>query len=413
MYEYVVPSIALWVTFHEIGRGASITGIMKFNPDSRVLEYLPNLQLHLWGKKSIGKTPMLKFAVSIFGNTDAGALTHTFAATPKSRLETACAFSDLPLICEELESIGAKDAEKLSTDIYNYFLGIGGQALKRDGTKRDPKLFSGARLTSGEHDLVQSCGNGGEFKRVLPIRCSTLLDEDFASDLYAFCKRNYGLFGEQWIKYTIRNRDLISKHYHQTLDAVKNVQKRDGDENDLTQLRTLVISAVAYQHFKICIGLSNLETDADESSVELRRDLDAIIRTLPTAAEIDDTARAIEFLQSFTAGNDKFFIHEVDKPEFDNEFTQGAQTCYGKKFKNGEVAFLPHAFKKILEDEGGFKSSDKLRAEFCDKGYLRHSAGKYTCPTYFLGTMKKMIRFVTGIISTAEGDNGEEETAAD
>lgn len=356
---------------------------------------------------------MLKFAVSIFGKSDANALLQTFSATPKSQLETACAFCDLPIICEEFESSLAKNAEQISANIYNYFFGIGGQALKRDGTRREPKIFSGARFTSGEHDLVQSNGNGGEFKRILPIRCSSLLDEDLSSPLYDFTKNNSGLFGEQWIKYTIENRGLISKHYHQTLDAVKNVQKRDGDENDLTQLRTLVISAVAYQHFKACIGLSNLETDADESGVELGRDLDAIIRTLPTAAEIDDTARAIEFLQSFTAGNDKFFIHEVDKPEFDNEFTQGAQTCYGKKFKNGEVAFLPHAFKKILEDEGGFKSSDKLRAEFCDKGYLRHAAGRFTQSTWFNGKVQRMIYFVSGIISTAEEDNDEDATAKD
>ena len=389
-----------------------IIGATCAAPLIKPLEDLPNLQVHVWGKKSIGKTPMLKFAVSIFGDTDVDKLTHTFAATPKSRLETACAFSDLPLICEELESIGAKDAEKLSSDIYNYFLGIGGQALKKDGTKRGAKLFSGVRLTNGEHSLVQSCGNGGEFKRVLDLRCASLLDEDFASDLYGFCKRNHGLFGEQWIKYTIKNRDLISKNYHQTLDAVKTRQKFFGNENDLTQLRTLVISVVAYQHFKICISLSDLENDADAINDEMTADIETITATLPTAAEIDDTARAIEFLQSFTAGNDKFFMHEVDKPEFDNEFTQSTPTCYGKKFKNGEIAFLPHAFKKILEDEGDFKSSDKLRAEFYDKGYLRHTAGRYTYPTWFNGGEKKMIRFKAGIISTAEDDN-DEKTATD
>lgn len=374
-----------------------IIGFAAAAPLIKPLEDLPNLQLHIWGKKSIGKTPMLKFAVSIFGNTDVDNLTHTFAATPKARLETACAFSDLPLICEELESIGAKDAEKLSTDIYNYFLGIGGQALNKDGTKRNSKIFNGARLTSGEHDLLQSCGNGGEFKRVLSIRCASLLDEDFASDLYGFCKRNCGLFGEEWIRYTIEHRDEISKDYHRILDAVKYGQKKSGDENDLTQLRTLVISAVAYQHFKICIGLQDCVNLA-----ELAQDIDEIAAALPTADEIEDTARAIEFLKSFVAGNDKFFAHEVDKPDFDNEFSQSTPTCYGKIFKNGEVAFLPHVFCEILRDKGGFKSPDKLRAEFCDKGYLRNTRGKYTCQTWFNGHNVKMIRFKADIISTAE-----------
>lgn len=353
---------------------------------------LPNLQIHLWGKKSIGKTPMLKFAVSIYGNTDANFLTHTFSATPKSRLETACAFSDLPLICEELES-AAKNTEKFSADIYNYFLGIGGQALKKDGTKRDPKLFSGVRLTDGEHSLVQSCGNGGEFKRVLELRASSLLDDALSSSLYEFVKLNRGLFGEDWIKYTIEHRGLISTNYHQTLDTVQAVR---GKIYDLTQLRTLIVSLVNYQHFKTFLGLQE-----NGSDLELANDIDAILRLMPTADEIDDTARAIEFLQSFSAGNDKFFAHETDKPEFENEFTQQTPTCYGKKFKNGEVAFLPHSFKKILEDEGGFKSADKLREEFYDKGYLRHMNGKTTYQTWFNGSNTKMIRFEAGIIEHA------------
>ena len=115
---------------------------------------LPNLQLHLFGPRSIGKTPLLKFAVSIFGDPNFGALTHTFAATPKSRLETASAFSDLPLIFDELESLNKREAEKLPDDIYNYSLGIGGQALKKDGTKREVKLFS--EVTTAEFSNAYS-----------------------------------------------------------------------------------------------------------------------------------------------------------------------------------------------------------------------------------------------------------------
>ena len=233
----------------------------------------------------------------------------------------------------------------------------------------------------------------------MDLHCSTLLEENFASDLYAFCKRNCGLFGEDWIKYSIEQRDLISKNYHQALDIIKAQQKKTNHENDLTQLRTLVISLVDYQHFKICIGLQeSINTD------ELANDIDAIIRTLPTAAEIDDTARAIEFLKSYVAGNDKFFVHEL-KDSDDDEISQLAITCYGKIFRDGEAAFLPHQIKRILEEEGGFKSADKLIVEFYDKSYLRHMNGKRTYPTWFRGKATKMIRFKTGIITHADDEN--------
>lgn len=143
----------------------------------------------------------------------------------------------------------------------------------------------------------------------------------------------------------------------------------------------------------------------------IRKRREIIDTQLPTLAELDDTERAIDFLQSFVAGNDKFFAHEVDKPEFDNEFCSSTPTCYGKIFKNGEVAFLPHAFKKILEVDGGFKSSDKLRNEFCDKGYLRTDTAKSTLRTWFRGKTVRMIRFKPGVISTAQNDNDDEAVA--
>ena len=363
---------------------------------------LPNLQVHLHGKKSIGKTPMLKFAISVFGDAKVGALTHTFAATPKSRLETACAFCDLPLICEELESISAKDAEKLSQDIYNFYLGVGGQALKRDGTLRDPKLFNSGRFTSGEHSLVQSFGNGGEFKRVLELRCSTLLDEDFASDLYGFCERNHGLFGEEWINYTIANRDLISKHYHQTLDTIKAEQKQNANENDLTQLRTLVISAIVYQHFKIFLGFQEIG-----NNLELANDLDAIIRTLPTAADIDDTPRAITALSSFIVGHEKNFYTKSNA--IGDALAVGfANDYYGIRLGNTEYAFLPHALKKILENELKFKSADKLIAEFYDRGILIANKGRRDHAIVIGKKSSKFYHFKAGILfkdaETAELD---------
>lgn len=366
---------------------------------------LPNLQIHVHGRKSIGKTPLLKFAVSIFGDSNVGALANTFAATPKSRLETAAAFRDLPLICEELESISQREAEKLPQDIYNFSLGVYPSALNKDGTKREEKQFSGTRLTTGEHSLVQQNGNAGEFKRVLELRCSDLLDEDFAADLHGFCNRNRGLFGAQWIRYILAHRDSIGKQYHQTLKAVKAAQK-DSNKNDTTQLQTLIIAAVTYQHFKICLGLQS-EVDNEE----VTNDIAAIVATLPTATEMDDTQRFIEELKSFVAGHTAYFVREGDNnvsdfynnEDTDGDITQRALDRFGKIFKNGEVAILyPHAFRLIAEDKLKFKSADKLASELNDKGCLRTSDKRNTFSSWINGKTERTIRFKAGIICTAE-----------
>ena len=66
-----------------------------------------------------------------------------------------------------------------------------------------------------------------------------------------------------------------------------------------------------YQHFKLCIGLQNLATDADAINAEIVDIISNIIKLLPTAAEMDDTARAIEFLKSFVAGSEKYFWRTI------------------------------------------------------------------------------------------------------
>lgn len=338
-------------------------------------------------------------------------MTHTFAATPKSRLETASAFSDLPLIFDELESLNKREAERLPDDIYNYSLGIGGQALKKDGTKREVKLFSGVRLTTGEHSIVQQSDNGGVFKRVLDIRAAKLFDEDFASDLYGFCNRNRGLFGEQWIRYSIANQELISKHYHQTFNAVRTAQKGKLDENDRTQLATLVSSVVMYQHFKICIGMQNLATNADTINAEIADIISSIIALLPTVAEMDDTARAIEFLKSFVAGSEKYFWRTIKNSTTGRKEDICHYTAdgYGKFLGKGAVAFLPHALKMILEEKGGFKSADKLVAEFYDKGYLRTRNGRYKVQTWINGKPVWTYNFEENLLRATEDNTAAEE----
>lgn len=323
---------------------------------------LPNIQLHVHGRKSIGKTLTEQFAVSAFGNPTIHGLSYSFASTPKARLEMATAFSDFPTICEELESISKRDAEKISQDVYQFFMGTSGQALKKDGSLRETKHFSGARFTSGEHSLVQSFGNSGEFKRVLELRCNSLLDEEFAADLYGFCAKNHGLFLEDWTRYIIEHKDTISKDYNQLLKYICADQKDNGTEKDRTQLSTLVVSSIAYQYFKVAIGLQH-EFDCRE----FEEVTNTVAAEMQSAEELDDTTRAAEELSSYVASHEKNFAHE--KANGEEEPAWGA-TCSGIIYENGEVAFHPTELKRILKDELGFISASKLIGEWHDKGKL-------------------------------------------
>lgn len=352
-----------------------------------------NPQAHLLGTSGGGKTALQKFTASIFGNPLE--LMRNFAATNKNRQLVAAAFCDLPTFYDELETIQSKAVEEnLSNDVYNFADGKGNQANKRDGTARETFRFGGARLTTGERPILKQNDLRGAYKRLLQFTIhEKIFDDDFATELHTFSELNFGHYSLQWIQFAKEHMQEIQteyQHFAKSDPTTKNYEP--------THLKTLSASLVAFEFFKVMLGVTTQFDDA-----ELIRDRRYLIDyQLPTLSQLDDTTRAIDFLTSFVAGNDKAFTHEVDKPDFNNEFNQTAIECFGKIFKNGEVAFLPHSFTDILEKKGGFASADKLREEFYDKGYLRHCNGKSTYPTWFNGKTTKMIRFEPNVISNSE-----------
>lgn len=355
---------------------------------------ISNPQTHLQGTSGGGKTALLKFTASIFGNPRE--LIGTFAATNKNRQLVAAAFCDLPSFYDELETRQGKKAEEaLSTDVYNFADGKGNQANTRDGNARETFKFGGARLTTGERPILKQHDLRGAYKRLIQLDIhNNLFDDEFAADLHPFAEANFGHYAKQWIQFAQEHMQEIQAKYH-------HYSKRDPStqQYEPTHLKSLSISLVAFEFFKVMLGVT--DTFDATNLIRVRRYL--LDNQLPTLEQIDDTARATESLRDFSASHEKFFMREtVNKPEFDNEFTQTAQVCYGKKFRNGEVAFFRTELTKILEVELGFASADKLISAWYEKGYLRHDEGKKSYVMYINGRNQRMIRFRSGVIATVE-----------
>lgn len=353
---------------------------------------LPNIQMHIEGKRGIGKSALPEFAASIYGDPSPGAMTRTFSASLKNRLELASAFCDLPQILDELETLSKREEENLPQSIYEYSLGIANQAQKRDGTARETKRFSGVRISTGERSILKHNDKGGAYKRILNLRAKSLFEDSFAFNLHNFSKRNRGLFGKLWISYISRNISIIEKQFDEICLIIKNCYV----DIDPTQLKSLVISALAYQHFKICIRLQE-----HVNNQELETYLATIIATLPTSAEIDDTARALESLTSFVAGHEKYFLRNQKDTNGDEMTFTFANETYGKIFDTGEVAFFPTALKKILEDELKFASAEKLIAEWRDLNtILKVDKGQTTRKIRIGKKTYRVYHFKAGILST-------------
>ena len=174
--------------------GASVVAplVEPFNID--------NIQVHLWGKFSTGKTALLKIACSVWGNVRE--LCKTFSATLKNQFLSATALNGCPLIIDELETLNnsKKDAENLNKWVYGFFDGKTNQANKKDGTARVAESFKSSRLSTGEREITFENDTGGKYKRVMNILANKIFDNDFAVELHKFLNGNFGHFGKGWYR---------------------------------------------------------------------------------------------------------------------------------------------------------------------------------------------------------------------
>lgn len=360
---------------------------------------LPNLQLNIEGNRNIGKSPLIKFAISIFGDPRPGQMSRTFAASPKNRLELATAFSDLPLFLDELESLDERDEKLLSRSIYDYSYGVCNQNQKRDGTARVAKQFSGVRLSAGEHSILKPTDKSGAFKRVLNLRETKLFDDDvFASDLHRFSEKNHGLFGKQWVDFVIRYRATIEETFFVACNFVKDV----GRDIEPNHIKTIAVAVTAYQLFKALLGLQVFApANKSEIETEMRNDIRSVVDRLPTSAELDDCTRALEALRDFVAARRRYFYLSDSL----NAMLTSPPEYYGRIFlRSGEVAFFPTLLRKIIEKELGFPDAEKIISGFRDAGFLVYDKNHKTCNCRIDGEQTRVIMFRAGVLASPSVD---------
>lgn len=359
-----------------------------------------NPSAHLFGKSGSGKTALQKFIASTYGNPRE--LIRTFAATNKNRLLVAAAYNGLPTFFDELETIQGKKAEEaLSTDVYNFYDGTGNQANKRDGTAREIFKFRASRLTTGERQTLKQHDLRGAFKRQLPFNAgSNLLPDETAAELHFFAEANYGHFGKVWIDFVSEHLEEIQKQYIFFAKFYTPLKTYEP-----TQLKMLAAAVVAFEFFSVAIGV---KSDFDKyTCIRIMR---AIVDTLSTTTELDDTTRAIEALGSYVASHEKIFVRDEKDSETGNSNEIGAwgTTCCGKIFDTGEVAFHPTELKRILEDELHFASADKLIAEWKEQGNILFVDKGRTTHLIRIGSkVYRTVHFKANVVST-DIDSAEE-----
>ena len=363
--------------------------ILGFNPSG-----------HLYGKSGGGKTALQKFIASTYGNPVE--LMRSFAATNKNRLLVAAAFDGLPTFFDELETLRDKKAEEaLSTDIYNFYDGKGNQANKRDGTAREAFKFRASRLTTGERPILKQHDLRGAFKRILTLETGEhFLPDELTADLHFFSESNFGHFGKVWIDFVSTHLEEIKEEYEFFAKFYTPLKTYEP-----THLKILAGAIVSVEFFSVAIGVKSAF-----DKFACTRNMRAIVDTLPTLAELDDTTRAIKDLNSYVAAHEKSFTRDEKDNETGKvvEISAWGTACFGKIFDTGEVAFHPTELKRILEDELHYASADKLINEWNSQGnILITDKGRMTHVIRIGGKTYRAVHFRANIIST-DIDSAEE-----
>ena len=327
---------------------------------------LPNIQLHLEGTSNFAKSPLPKFGLSVFGNPKEGALLRGWNSTEKNRLAIAAGFCDFPQGLDELESMSKRDEEALSQNIYSFALGIVNQANKRNGDVRQAEHFRSVRISTGERGILKITDKRGAFKRVVTLRVNApLFDDEYAHKLHLFAEKNFGHFGRKWTEYISSNSEKIFSDFERTCAHFikegfsRNHQLVGVNSIDKTNFRAVIACAVAFYHFCVCIDLT-----VDFNNTYSKLDAEKILGELPTVEEMSDVKRGLELLASWIAEHPRNFItpQKINgvPVEGADEAAESYTETVGKKFADGQIAFYPNAFRKIVERDLGLPSYEKF-----------------------------------------------------
>lgn len=319
-----------------------------------------NLQLHLSCPSGNGKTALVKFATSAYGNPEK--FKFKFNGTSNSFETQSTLFNDLPSWLEELQSANKKQRENIDQVIYDYESGIGRGRNTKNNFLQKQKYFRGCRISTGEQNLTNQFSGEGAISRILEITRADIFDNDFAIEIHQFCAENFGHFGQEWINYIIEYKADFRKKFD------------DFEKNYRGGLMSNHVTTFAACHTALLFFCKMLEIDTDDIEDKLLSDFYDFVASgeLPTKDRATNASRALQTVAETVASHPKFFKAEkydsdTDEVKLGNSDEGSAMYDYGFILKNGDVAIYPSALREILKD---YPSVDALIRNFAENDYL-------------------------------------------
>ena len=307
--------------------------------------------LHLWHSSRSGKTAILKFALSIWG--DPLKLMGNFNSTAVGLERRAGTLKHLPLGLDELQVLNEK---RLSPSLIVYSLGNGYGKTRgaKNGGLQDVPTWRNSIISTGEQPLASENSMDGVNSRVLELYGQPVSNPEYGREVHRISESNYGFAGRMFIKYLIDEVIMNKKKMHEDFETMRDtlVQKfSDLNKGDIgVHLDTIVVLSLADWYSSVSVF--NADKDiAWKDAVELGV---ALLGNAKEQEKEDVIVRAFAYITDWIAANR-------------TRFEKHATPCYGMVETN-KVYVIASEFRSALED-GGFSYTKCIKG-FKERGYI-------------------------------------------
>ena len=336
-------------------------GVLAASFASPLLEKLQhrNIYIHIWCDSRGGKTAVLKFGISIWGNPRV--LVSKYFSTIVGMERLAGTLKHLPFALDELQTLNQK---RLSVNDVVYTLGNGvGKTRGRVGSGiQQVEEWHNCILSTGEQPMSTDCSMDGVNTRLMELNAVPLPDEAMAQELHRVSERHYGFAGEKYIRWVVQHLDSLQSDYERIRAALtsRNIQ-----------LDNVAVLGLADYYSSIAVfGIP--ENQAFSEAADLCREL---LKNLEDNAPKNTTDAAWDFVTGWVASN---------KARFSGGSMYNEMAPVYGVIENRRVFVIARELNNALETAGyssrkcikGFQERDLIRTFTDSEGKPRSQTGK-------------------------------------
>jgi len=338
---------------------------------------------HLWGDSRVGKTALLKAALSAWGDPES--LMVSFNATKVGLERRATLFNDLPIGIDEKQVAGDN---QVFIDNMIYMLGTGSGKLRGNKTGGTQAVgnWRSFILTTGEEPISTMTSQTGIITRVLEVTGSPFYSTEEAAKMHELTDSYHGTAGKKFIeelliKYPKRNQ--IKEKYKDIVEKLK-MDTENKISTHITATATIILADMLESEILFHEDESTIEKRSYEMGLE-------ILKNLTTITDSDIVEKAYDYIHSWVVSNKKSF--ETIDARGISQNTAYSYERYGVIDK-GIYYILPHILQGVLEKQK--ISYRKILKGLADRNYIeKDKQGKNLVTKRWDGQTQRFIAFKT------------------